>query len=68
MKCDYCKRTFEKGPVKKVIRGKRLVFCNEYCFVLWYYKVPKHDHEAMYKMYCPTTVEVKDIRELIEEE
>jgi len=68
MKCDYCGRTFAKNPVRKVIRGKRYTFCSEYCYILHFWEIPKHDHEAMYKMYCPVTLSIRDIRELAKEE
>ena len=66
MKCNYCQRTFEKGPVKKIMRGKRHTFCSEYCYVLYFWKIPRLDHEAMYKMYCPISSSI-NIRELSEE-
>ena len=68
MKCDYCERTFEKLPVKKTIRGVKHTFCGEYCFILYFWKIPKLDHDAMYKMYCPITFSIPDIRELVEED
>lgn len=68
MECDYCERTFEKGAVSKVIRGKKHTFCSEYCFILHFWKIPKLDHDAMYKMYCPISFSIPDIRELIEED
>ena len=48
-KCEFCERTFEKGPYKRVLRGKRHIFCSESCFVLYHYKVPKFDMEQMYR-------------------
>ena len=67
MKCEYCERDFEKGEIQKKIRDNRHTFCSEYCYVLYFWKIPLHDHEAMYKMYCPITFKIPDIRELIEE-
>ena len=67
MKCEYCERVFEKGPVKKVIRRKRHIFCSESCFNLWFYKYPRFDMERMYSIYA-VSVPVPDILELIEEE
>lgn len=67
MKCEYCERTFEKGPVKKVLRGKRHIFCSESCFNFYFYKYPKFDLQRMYSTYT-VSVPVPDIRELIEED
>ena len=49
MKCEFCERTFENLPYKRVIRGKPHVFCGEGCFNLWHYKHPKFDIDAMYR-------------------
>ena len=68
MKCKYCERDFDKGPVKKLIRGKKNTFCSEHCFVLFFWNIPKLDFEAMYREYCPITFSIPDIRELIEED
>ncbi|GAI25929.1 unnamed protein product, partial [marine sediment metagenome] len=53
--------------IKKVIRGKRHIFCSESCFNLYFYKYPKFDLERMYSTYT-VSVSVPDIRELIEED
>ena len=67
MKCDYCGRAFEKGAVKKTIRGKRHVFCSEYCFVLHHYNMPVPD---MVNCGGANSVRVlaPDFREIIERE
>jgi len=67
MRCEFCERTFKKGPVEKVIRGKRHVFCSQSCFNLYFYNTPKFDLERMYSAYA-VSVSVPDIRELIKEE
>ena len=48
MKCEWCKRTFKKGQVRKVIKGKAHTFCSESCFRLWRYDVPWFDLDKMY--------------------
>lgn len=49
MKCEFCERTFEKLPYKRVLRGKPHVFCSEGCFNLYHYKHPKFDIDEMYR-------------------
>ena len=59
MKCEYCERTFENNPYKRVVRGKEYIYCGEGCFNLWIYKWPKLDIDAMYKaLMCPVPSEV----------
>lgn len=67
MKCNYCGRVFEKGPVKKVIRGKQHIFCSEGCYNLHFHRIPKFDVDRMYSIYT-VSVLVPDIEELIEKE
>ena len=67
MECEYCGRTIRRDPVKKVLRGKRHVFCTEMCFRLWFYNIPKFDLERMYSLYT-MSVSVPDFQELIEGE
>ena len=48
-KCEFCERTFEKGPYERVLRGKRHIFCSETCFNLYHYKYPKLDMDRLYR-------------------
>ena len=43
MKCEYCGEEFQDDPTRKVIRGKRHIFCSEMCYRFYHYRVPKHD-------------------------
>lgn len=67
MKCEQCERIFESSVTKKIIRGVPHNFCSEYCYVLYFWKIPKQDLEPMYKMCSPFSFSIRDIRELIEE-
>jgi len=61
MKCEYCERTFCNLPYKRLIRGKKYIFCGEGCFNLWLYKWPKFDIDAMFRQtMCPVSREVFD--------
>jgi len=66
-KCEYCGRMIKGELVKKVLRGKRHVFCTEHCFRLYFYKIPKFDLEMMYSLFT-ASVSVPDFQTLIEEE
>ncbi|MBW2029248.1 MAG: hypothetical protein JRH06_06935 [Deltaproteobacteria bacterium] len=65
--CYYCKRLFEKGPVVKIIKGKRRVFCSEYCYVLHRHRVPGYDMERTYSVIAKS-FQVPDFRELLKED
>lgn len=69
MKCEWCKRDFEKGQVRKVVRSKPHVFCSESCFRLWRYDVPWFDLDRMYVggslRRAGVSVEVPPFQELI---
>jgi hypothetical protein len=67
MKCEFCERKFDKGPVEKVVRGERHIFCSQGCFNLYFYNMPKLDFERMYSTYCESAL-APDFRELIKEE
>lgn len=43
MKCASCGRTIAERPVKKVIKGKELVFCCEHCADA---HIPSEDKES----------------------
>lgn len=46
MKCASCGRTIAERPVKKVIKGKELVFCCEACAAAY---VPSENQESREK-------------------
>ena len=47
MKCEYCGEVFQDDPTRKVIRGKRHIFCSEMCYRFHHYRVPKHDMQKV---------------------
>jgi hypothetical protein len=69
-KCEYCSRPIKGGQVKKMIRGKRHIFCTEFCFRLYFYSVPTISYDDLKKMYELWCVDVKapDFRTLVVEE
>ena len=66
MKCEYCNRVFEKEAVEKTIRGKKHVFCSEYCYVLYHHRVPMFDMDARVGWSSKTVPDVPDFRELLD--
>ena len=68
--CEYCGRSIKGKPVNKLLRGKKHTFCTEFCFRLYFYKVPGMSYADLQKMYSVRciSVQVPDFRELITEE
>jgi hypothetical protein len=50
--CEFCRRTIKNGPVAKVLRGKKHVFCSEFCFRLYFFDAPAISYEELRKMYA----------------
>jgi hypothetical protein len=69
--CEYCGRPIKGEPTKKTLRGKKHTFCSEFCFRLYFYKIPGMSYEDLRKMYAVRCVSIKapaDLRELIRKE
>ncbi len=64
--CEFCKRAFGGGEVRKKVRGERYTFCSESCFVMWRYRRPVPDWEKLYAKY--TISVAADITDLIDEQ
>jgi hypothetical protein len=69
VQCEYCGRPIKGEPVNKVLRGKKHVFCTEFCFRLSFYKIPGMSYADLQKMYSARciSVPVPDFSKLIEE-
>jgi hypothetical protein len=68
-KCEYCGRPIKKDPTDKVLRGKKHTFCSEFCFRLFFFKIPGLTYDKlqeMYKVRC-VSVPVPDFKELLKE-
>ena len=69
-KCEFCHRTIKNDPVDKVLRGKKHVFCSEFCFRLYFFDAPTISYaelQKMYSYYCvslPAEDYYKTVREL----
>lgn len=47
--CVHCGEIGARGPVIKVLRGSKHVFCSESCYVLYRFNVPPIDRLAIYE-------------------
>ena len=68
--CEFCDRPIKGDPVIKTLRGKKHVFCTEFCARLSFYDVPKitfDDLQKMYELRC-VTIKPPDFRTLIVED
>ncbi len=54
-KCEYCGRPIKGEPEIVVRRGKKHVYCSDFCFKLHFYDAPTityEDLQNMYKLRC----------------
>lgn len=57
--CEYCGRPITGEPEIRVRRGKKHVYCSEFCFRLDFYDVPTITYEDLQEMYRLRCVSVK---------
>ncbi len=50
-KCEFCERVIKNDPITKVLRGKKHVFCSDFCFRLYFFDAPRISYEELHKMY-----------------
>jgi hypothetical protein len=68
--CEYCGRNIKGEPVTKMLRSKKHIFCTEFCFRFYFYKVPGMtypDLRSMYDERC-ISVPVPDYSQLVPKE
>ncbi|UCG67124.1 MAG: hypothetical protein JSW12_09110 [Deltaproteobacteria bacterium] len=56
--CEYCGRPIKGKPEIRVRRGKKHVYCSEFCFRLDFYDVPTISYEDLQEFYRLRTVSV----------
>jgi YHS domain-containing protein len=39
-RCEYCGRHIKRAPEIRTRRGKKHVYCSEFCFILHFYDAP----------------------------
>ena len=57
--CEYCGRPIKGEPEIKIRRGKKLVYCSDFCFKLHFYDAPAITFEALQDMYALRCISVK---------
>ena len=64
--CEFCEKTILGEAEEKVLRGKKHIFCSEFCFRLFFYSAPKITYDDMKKMYALRFVPIHapDLHEL----
>ncbi len=56
--CHYCGRPIKGEPEIIVRRGKKKVYCSDFCFKLDFYDAPVITYEALKDMYRQRCIEV----------
>ena len=58
-KCEFCGRTIIGEPEIVVRRGKKRIYCSDFCFKLHFYDAPGMSYEDLQNMYKLRCVPVK---------
>jgi len=56
--CEFCERPLKGAPVEKVLRGKKHTFCSEFCYRLFFYKIPDMKYSDLKVMYAARAVDL----------
>lgn len=57
--CEFCHREIKGEPEVRIRRGKRHVYCSEFCFRLHFYNAPRITYEKLQEMYRLRCISVK---------
>jgi len=57
-KCEYCGRPLKRPPEIRIRRGKKHVYCSEFCFRLHFYNAPSMSYENVLEFYRLRAVSV----------
>jgi hypothetical protein len=57
--CEYCGRPIEGASEIRTRRGKRHVYCSEFCFRLHFYDAPAISYDDLQNMYKLRCISVK---------
>lgn len=58
-KCEYCGRPIKGEPEIRTRRGKKHVYCSEFCFRLHFYDAPTISYDDLQNMYRLRCISVK---------
>lgn len=56
--CKYCNRPIIKDPFIKKNRGKKNIYCSEFCFRLDFYNIPDITYKKLKEFYLDRTISV----------
>jgi hypothetical protein len=67
--CEQCGGPIWGEPTSKVLRGKKHVFCSEFCYRLYFYKIPGFSWDDIQGKFYAQFDSVPDLnlREMAEE-
>ncbi len=57
--CRYCGRPIKGKPEVIVRRGRKKVYCSDFCFKLDFYDAPVITYDALKEMYSLRCIEVR---------
>jgi hypothetical protein len=58
-KCEYCGRPIKGAPEIRTCRGKKHVYCSEFCFRLHFYDAPAISYDDLQNMYRLRCISLK---------
>jgi hypothetical protein len=58
-KCEYCGRHIKGAPEIRTLRGKKHVYCSEFCFRLHFYDAPAISYDDLQNMYRLRCISLK---------
>jgi hypothetical protein len=58
-KCEYCGRPIKGAPEIRIRRGKKHVYCSEFCFILHFYDAPAISYDDLQNMYRLRCISLK---------
>ncbi len=57
--CEYCGRPIKGESEIRIRKGKKHVYCSDFCFKLHFYDAPTISYEALQSMYSLRCISVK---------
>jgi hypothetical protein len=58
-RCEYCGRHIKRAPEIRTRRGKKHVYCSEFCFILHFYDAPAISYDDLQNMYRLRCISLK---------
>lgn len=58
-RCEYCGRPIKNEPEVIIRRGKKHIYCSDFCFKLHFYDVPTISYDDLQKFYNLRCISIK---------